>query len=107
MASDLPGTPASGDTKDQVFFGRFISTPTKDELQITEGAILVSGGKEGGVILTSAWGIKKLKQALKALGVEEEEVEIYQTGEQGFFFPGFIGKWLTMMLVGFVLQESL
>lgn len=79
----------------QVFYGRFISTPTPDEVVIQNGAVLVSSDDGIGTIVASTWDADSLENAIQQLGAPNETV-VVQSGEDGFFFPGFIGKTLPL-----------
>ena len=79
-------------TQQAIYFGRFIDTPKLDELRIRTGAVLV-GSKDGrGVIEKADWTVNGPNDAASKLGVE---APINTTKDNGFFFPGFIGKCLT------------
>jgi hypothetical protein len=73
--------------KKTIYFGRFISTPTPTELLIRSGAVLVAGEDGSGVIEDVDWEVKDLEEAKSKFGV----VDVVTTGNDGFFFPGFIG----------------
>jgi hypothetical protein len=74
--------------KKTIYFGRFISTPTPADLLIRSGAVLVAGDDGGGVIEDADWEVKSAEEAKRKFGAEAEVVTV---GEDGFFFPGFIG----------------
>jgi len=75
--------------KRTIYFGRFISTPTPTELLIRTGAVLVAGEDGMGVIDEVDWEVQSAEEAATKFGGEAEVV----TGlEDGYFFPGFIGK---------------
>ena len=71
-----------------IYFGRFISTPTPDELLIRKGAVLVSAIDGTGVIEKVDWTVNGPNDAISKFG---EEVGVVTAGDEGFFFPGFIG----------------
>lgn len=77
-----------------LFYGRFISAPGPEELLIQEGAVLVSGDDGHGVIEKVDWDVKDLKGAMEGFGVKDGDVRVYETGGEGFWFPGFIGEFL-------------
>jgi guanine deaminase len=70
-----------------IFFGRFISTPTPDDLLIQTGAVLVSSTDGHGTIEKVDWTVNGASDASSKFG---EEVPVVTTGENDFFFPGFI-----------------
>lgn len=70
-----------------IYFGRFISTPTPDDLLIQTGAVLVSSGDGHGTIEKVDWTVNGANDALSKFG---EEVAVVTANENGFFFPGFI-----------------
>ena len=74
-------------SRKQIYFGRFVSTPTPDELLIRTGAVLVSSGDGHGVIETVDWTVNGPNDAISKFG---EEVGVVTTADEGFFFPGFI-----------------
>lgn len=80
---------ANGD--EQIFLGRFISTPSPNELLIQEGAVLVSSADGRGVINAVAWNVSNPTAAIAALGAGNG-TPVVTSNEQGFFFPGFIGS---------------
>ena len=75
----------------QIFYGRFISTPTPDNLLIATGAVLVTSSDGTGYIQATAWDTTDPTDAAARLGVGAD-VPVIQAGDNGFFFPGFIGK---------------
>lgn len=77
-------------TQQTIFFGRFIDTPSPDDLRIRTGAVLVSGTDGRGVIEKINWTIKEANDATSKFGVGND-VPIVTAKENGFFFPGFIG----------------
>lgn len=89
-ASSSPSASPSGSTQ-QVFFGRFISTPSPDQLSINTGAVLVSSSDGRGTIQNAVWNVTDAATALSSLGVASNVPVIY-AADDGFFFPGFIGE---------------
>lgn len=79
-------------TSKRIYFGRFISTPTRDELLIRTGAVLVDRKDGRGVIEKANWTVNGPNDAASKLGVE---APVVTARENGFFFPGFIGKVTT------------
>ena len=76
-------------TQQTIYFGRFIDTPTSDELRIRTGAVLVSDKNGRGTILKADWTVNGPNDAASKLGVE---APVVTTSDDGFFFPGFIGE---------------
>jgi hypothetical protein len=76
-------------TQKRIYFGRFISTPRPDELLIRTGAVLVDRRDGRGVIEAANWSVTGPNDAASKLGVE---APVVAAGEDGFFFPGFIGE---------------
>ena len=74
----------------RIYFGRFISTPKPDELLIRTGAVLVNRKDGRGVIEKASWTVNGPNDAASKLGVE---APVITAEENGFFFPGFIGKF--------------
>ena len=72
-----------------IYFGRFISAPTPDDLLIQTGAVLVSSKDGRGIIEKTDWTVNGPSDALSKFGVE---VPVVTAPDNGFFFPGFIGK---------------
>lgn len=72
-----------------IYFGRFISTPKPDQLLIRNGAVLVSSTDGRGVIEKVDWEVKTTQGAAKSFGVD---APVVTSKDNGFFFPGFIGK---------------
>jgi len=72
-----------------IYFGRFISAPSAHELRIQVGAVLVSSKDGHGVIEKADWSVNGPGDAASKFGVE---VPVVCTKDNGFFFPGFIGK---------------
>ena len=70
-----------------IYFGRFIDTPTPDELRIRTGAVLVSSKDGRGVIEKADWTVNGANDAASKLGVE---APVVLAKDDGFFFPGFI-----------------
>ena len=71
-----------------IYCGRFIDTPSADELRIRLGALLV-GSKDGrGMIEKADWTVNGPNDAASKLGVE---APVVTAKDDGFFFPGFIG----------------
>src|SRR5689334_4960354 len=66
--SPYNGKVAGSDAAPQIFFGRFISTPTPDQLLIQQGAVLVSSGDGKGFINAVAWNVSDPGAAITALG---------------------------------------
>ena len=79
-------------TSKRIYFGRFISTPTPDELLIRLGAVLVDKKDGRGVIERADWNVNGPNDAASKLGVE---APVITAKDNGFFFPGFIGKLTT------------
>lgn len=75
---------------EQIFLGRFVSTPTPDQLSIEQGAVLVSSTDGKGFIKAVAWNVSDAMTATSALGVDSGTM-VVTAGDNGFFFPGFIG----------------
>ncbi|KAK6385704.1 hypothetical protein LTS17_001275 [Exophiala oligosperma] len=73
----------------QVFFGRFISTPAQDVLSIEMGAVLVNSSEGHGVIEKAVWNVTDVESALEQLGAGNNATVI-SAADDGFFFPGFI-----------------
>eukprot|EP01099_Mayorella_cantabrigiensis_P001113 TRINITY_DN1461_c0_g1_i1.p1 TRINITY_DN1461_c0_g1~~TRINITY_DN1461_c0_g1_i1.p1 ORF type:complete len:502 (+),score=32.00 TRINITY_DN1461_c0_g1_i1:74-1579(+) len=73
----------------QIFLGRFVSTPSPDELLIETGAVLVSSSDGKGVITAVAWNVSDADSALTALGAANGTA-VLTANDDGFFFPGFI-----------------
>jgi hypothetical protein len=82
---------SSANGGEQIFLGRFISTPTPDQLLIQDGAVLVSSADGRGVINAVAWNVSSPAAAITALGVANGTT-VVTSNDQGFFFPGFIGS---------------
>jgi len=72
-----------------IYFGRFISAPKPDGLLIKIGAVLVSSRDGRGVIEKVDWTVNGPNDALSKFGIE---VPVITAHDDGFFFPGFIGK---------------
>lgn len=85
-----PGT--DGASKQQIFYGRFVSTPDPDTLSIQLGAVLVTSSDGRGYISKTAMDLTSPQDAAAALGVGSD-VEIVYATEDGFYFPGFIGTF--------------
>lgn len=81
----------SSNNTQQVFFGRFISTPAQDVLSIETGAVLVNSSDGRGVIENAVWNVTDIGSALQQLGAGSNATVIY-AADDGFFFPGFIGE---------------
>ena len=81
-------------SKKTAYVGRFISTPTPDELLIRTGAVLVSSSDGHGVIEKVDWTVNGANEALSKFG----DVAVVTAGGQGFFFPGFIGRLISLKL---------
>ena len=79
--------------KKTIYCGRFASTPTPSDVVIRFGAVLVVGDDGIGVIEDVDWEVKSAAEAQDKFG---QEVEIVTATEDGFFFPGFIGKDLPL-----------
>lgn len=86
------GLSSSADNGPQIFLGRFISTPTPDQLLIQEGAVLVSSTDGRGFIDAVAWNVSSAEAAIAALGAASGTT-VVTADDQGFFFPGFIGQF--------------
>jgi hypothetical protein len=89
-ASTTPSAQSASPTK-QVFYGRFISAPSGDELSIKTGAVLVSSSDGQGVIEAAVWDVEDVASAISQLGASGD-TPVVQATDSGFFFPGFIGK---------------
>ena len=76
-----------------IYFGRFIDTPSTDELRIRLGAVLVSSKDGRGVIEKADWTVNGPNDAASKLGVE---APVVTAKDAGFFFPGFIGLALQL-----------
>lgn len=72
-----------------IYFGRFIDTPTADEIRIRTGAVLVSRCDGHGLVEKAAWDFDQMLEAHEKLGVQKD-VDIVTCPAEGFFFPGFI-----------------
>ena len=75
-----------------IYFGRFISTPTPTDLLIRHGAVLVVGTDGVGAIEKTDWDVKNPEEAKAKFG---EGVQVVTAEENGFFFPGYIGLFLS------------
>lgn len=73
------------------YIGNFVDTPTPQELRIREGGIWVNeDGRISGQIFSC--DLQEVERTmLKMSAVEEGALKIVRSGENGFFFPGFIG----------------
>lgn len=78
-------------TKQQIFYGRFISTPDSTTLSIRSGAVLVTSDNGKGYINATNFNITRPEDAAAALGADSD-VTVFQAPDNGFFFPGFIGE---------------
>lgn len=78
-----------------IYFGRFISAPKPEELLIQTGAVLVSSRDGRGVIEKVDWTVNGPNDALSKFGIEAPVVTAH---DNGFFFPGFIGKSPSLVL---------
>ena len=76
-------------TQKRIYFGRFISTPQPNELLIRTGAVLVDRRDGTGAIEKVDWTVNGPNDAASKLGVE---APVITATDNGFFFPGFIGK---------------
>lgn len=83
----------------QVFFGRFISTPAQDVLSIEMGAVLVNSSEGHGVIEKAVWNVTDVESALEQLGAGNNATVI-SAADDGFFFPGFIGEFFLALITG-------
>lgn len=72
-----------------LFYGRFISTPGPDKLLTQKGAVLVSNTNGRGVIEKVDWTVSTAAEAVTIWGLGHEQL-LFETEEDGFFFPGFI-----------------
>jgi hypothetical protein len=90
-AADTTDTTNTTATTRQIFYGRFISAPTPDELVVENGAVLVVDTDGRGTIQQVAWNLTGPEEAPAALGVDDD-VPVIEAADDGFFFPGFIGK---------------
>jgi hypothetical protein len=72
-----------------IYFGRFIDTPSANDLRIRTGAVLVSSNDGRGVIEKADWTVNGPNDAASKFGVE---APVVTASDQGFFFPGFIGQ---------------
>lgn len=75
-------------TQQTIYYGRFIDVPSSEELRTRTGAVLVSNLNGRGVIEKADWSVNGPVDAPSKLGVE---APVVVAGEDGFFFPGFIG----------------
>lgn len=89
-APDANGSPSGAASSEQIFYGRFISTPSIDELLIQTGAVLVSNNNGSATILNAVWDVQSPEDAQAQFNVGSE-VPVIQAADDGFFFPGFIG----------------
>lgn len=71
-----------------IYFGRFIDTPSAEEIRIRTGAVLVNSKDGHGIIEKADWTVNGPNDAASKLGVE---APIVTAQDNGFFFPGFIG----------------
>lgn len=76
-----------------IYYGRFICTPTPDELLIREGAVLVVGGSGSGVIEDVDWEVDNAEEARERFA-KGGDGDLVMGVEHGFFFPGFIGMFV-------------
>ncbi len=74
--------------QETIYFGRFVSAPTPDELLIRTGAVLVDSKNGKGVITKADWTIDGPNGAVSKFG---GEAPVVMPKDNGFFFPGFIG----------------
>jgi hypothetical protein len=77
--------------QETIYFGRFVSAPTPNELLIRTGAVLVDSKNGKGVITKADWTIDGPDGAVSKFGVE---APVVTSKDNGFFFPGFIGRYL-------------
>lgn len=89
--SPQTGSNDGNHASEQIFLGRFVSTPTPDQLLIEQGAVLVSSADGRGFIKAVAWNVSDPVTATSALGVDSGTT-VVTAGDNGFFFPGFIGR---------------
>lgn len=88
-----------------IYFGRFVSTPTPDELQIRTGAVLVDSSDGKGIIQKADWTVASPDDAIIKFGVK---APVVIAKENGFFFPGFIGKSrCTRLVLGRVANDCI
>lgn len=73
-----------------IYFGRFIDALSATELRIRTGAVLVTAKDGTGVIQKADWTVNGPNDAASKMGVE---APVITAGDDGFFFPGFIGEW--------------
>ncbi|KAK5328396.1 hypothetical protein LTR93_002181 [Exophiala xenobiotica] len=73
--------------QETIYFGRFVSAPTPNELLIRTGAVLVDSKNGKGVITKADWTIDGPDGAVSKFGVE---APVVTSKDNGFFFPGFI-----------------
>lgn len=85
-----------------LLYGRFISAPGPEELLIKEGALLVSSDDGHGIIEKVNWDVRDVKDAMEGFGVKDGDVKVYETGAEGFWFPGFIGEFNLSIDLDFV-----
>ena len=71
-----------------IYFGRFIETPSADEIRIRVGAVLVNSKDGRGTIEKVDWTVNGPNDAASKMGVE---APVVTAKDDGFFFPGFIG----------------
>ncbi|KEF53579.1 uncharacterized protein A1O9_10554 [Exophiala aquamarina CBS 119918] len=88
--SPYNGQIAGSNVAQQIFLGRFISTPTPDQLSIEKGAVLVSSADGKGFIEAVAWNVTDPAAAITALGATSGTT-VVTADDDSFFFPGFIG----------------
>lgn len=80
-----------GNAGGTAYIGNFVDTPTPQELRIRKGGIWVNeNGKINGQIFGSDFEEVE-RTMLKMSAVEEGALKIVRSGENGFYFPGFIG----------------
>lgn len=78
-----------------IYFGRFIDAPTAADLRIRTGAVLISSKDGHGVIERADWTVNGPNDAASKLRVE---APVVTAGEDGFFFPGFIGRYHPLVM---------
>jgi hypothetical protein len=83
-------------SQQMIYSGRFIDTPTPNDIRIREGAVLVSNQDGTGVIEKADWTGSGSATALQAMCPDAQVVE---STTNGFFFPGFIGEYSTSKTV--------
>lgn len=77
----------------QVYVGSFVHSKTEQELETLHNAALAVDEQGKIKAITKGDTVKAaLDSLLQETGWSSEDVEVTQTEEGQFFFPGFIGK---------------